>query len=99
MPYFKLVERERFRVSKRTENGYKEFFARPDYEPLFQELVLDKLTMNRIMGALRADVTTTDAIANKLGVQDSEVARHLLALSEQGIVRLNGNQAQVAVAA
>jgi DNA-binding transcriptional ArsR family regulator len=66
---------------------------------LFKELVLDKLTMGRIMGALRADVTTAEDIAAKIGVQDSEVARHLLALSEQGIVRLNGKQAQVAVAA
>jgi coenzyme F420-reducing hydrogenase delta subunit/DNA-binding transcriptional ArsR family regulator len=99
VPYFKLVERERFRVSKRSEAGYKEFFARPDYEPLFKELVLDKLTMGRIMGALRADVTTAEDIAAKIGVQDSEVARHLLALSEQGIVRLNGKQAQVAMAA
>jgi DNA-binding transcriptional ArsR family regulator len=61
--------------------------------------VLDKLTMGRIMGALRADVTTAEDIAAKIGVQDSEVARHLLALSEQGIVRLNGKQAQVAMAA
>jgi DNA-binding transcriptional ArsR family regulator len=66
---------------------------------LFKELVLDKLTMGRIMGALRADVTTAEDIAAKIGVQDSEVARHLLALSEQGIVRLNGKQAQVAMAA
>ncbi len=99
VPYFKLVERERFRVSKRTENGYKEFFARPDYEPLFKELVLDKLTMSRIMGALRAGQTNAEAIAAKLGVDGVEIARHLLALSEQGMVRLNGNQAQVAMAA
>jgi len=99
VPYFKLVERERFRVSKRTENGYKEFFARPDYEPLFKELVLDKLTMSRIMGALRAGEVTAEAVAGKLGVEGSEVARHLLALSEQGMVRLNGSQAQVAMAA
>ena len=61
--------------------------------------MLHKLTMSRIMGALRADATTTEAIAQKLGVDDSEVARHLLALSEQGMVRMNGKQAQVALAA
>lgn len=99
VPYFKLVERERFRVSKRTEDGYREFFARPDYEPLFKELVLDKLTMSRIMGALRAGEVTAEAIAGKLGVEDFEVARHLAALSEQGMVRLDRNQAQVALAA
>ena len=99
VPYFKLVERERFRVSKRTEDGYKEFFARPDYEPLFKELVLDKLTMSRIMGALRSGVVTTEAIAQKLGVDGLEVARHLHLLSQQGMVRLDGNQAQVTLAA
>ena len=99
VPYFKLVERERFRVSKRTESGYKEFFARPDYEPLFKELVLDKLTMSRIMGALRTGEVTAEAIAGKLGVDACEVARHLAALSKQGVVRLDGNQAQVALAA
>jgi coenzyme F420-reducing hydrogenase delta subunit len=99
VPYFKLVERERFRVSKRTEDGYKEFFARPDYEPLFKELVLDKLTMSRIMGALRSGVVTTEAIAQKLGVDGLEVARHLHLLSQQGIVRMDADQVQVAVAA
>ena len=99
VPYFKLVERERFRVTKRTEDGYKEFFARPDYEPLFKELVLDKLTMSRIMGALRASAATTEDIARKLGVDGEEVARHLLALSQQGIVRMDADQVQVAVAA
>lgn len=99
VPYFKLVERERFRVSKRTEDGYKEFFARPDYEPLFKELVLDKLTMSRIMGALRGGEATAEGIAQKLGVDGAEVARHLLLLSQQGMVRLDGNQAQVALAA
>ena len=99
VPYFKLVERERFRVSKRTDDGYKEFFARPDYEPLFKELVLDKLTMSRIMGALRGGVVTTEAIAQKLGVDGFEVARHLHLLSQQGIVRMDAGLAQVAVAA
>ena len=99
VPYFKLVERERFRVSKRTEAGYKEFFASPDYEPLFKELVLDKLTMSRIMGALRADAATAEDVARKLDVDVSEVARHLRALSQQGMVRMDGSLAQVAMAA
>ncbi|MDP3617657.1 MAG: hydrogenase iron-sulfur subunit [Rhodoferax sp.] len=99
VPYFKLVERERFRVSKRTEAGYKEFFARPDYEPLFKELVLDKLTLSRIMGALRGGEATAEDVAHKLGVDGAEVARHLKLLSQQGMVRMDGSQAQVALAA
>ena len=99
VPYFKLVERERFRVSKRTEDGYKEFFARPDYEPLFKELVLDKLTMSRIMGALRGGETSGTDIAQKLSLDPAEVAQHLKLLSQQGIVRMDGSQAQAAMAA
>jgi coenzyme F420-reducing hydrogenase delta subunit len=99
VPYFKLVERERFRVTKRTEAGYKEFFARPDYEPLFKELVLDKLTISRIMGALRGGAATTEAIAGKLGVNGEEVARHLHLLSQQGMVRMDAGLAQVTLAA
>lgn len=99
VPYFKLVERERFRVSKRTEEGYKEFFARPDYEPLFQELVLDKLTMSRMMGVLRAGEASAEDMAKKLGIDEAEVARHLHLLSQQGLVHLDGEQAQVALAA
>jgi len=99
VPYFKLVERERFRVTKRTEDGYKEFFARPDYEPLFKELVLDKLTMSRIMGALRDGVATAEDIAQKLRVDGAEVARHMHLLSQQGMVRMDAGQVQVAMAA
>ncbi len=99
VPYFKLVERERFRVSKRTEAGYKEFFARPDYEPLFKELMLDKLTMSRIMGVLRAGTATNETIAEKLGIDGDEVARHLHQLSQQGMVRMDASQVQIALAA
>ncbi|MCK9382466.1 MAG: hydrogenase iron-sulfur subunit [Sulfuritalea sp.] len=99
VPYYKLVERERFRVPKRTEDGYKEFFARADYDRLFKELVLDKLAMARIMGALRTGEASADGISRRLGLEPSRVAAHLELLSKQGIVRLDGNQAQIAVAA
>ncbi|MCX7174834.1 MAG: hydrogenase iron-sulfur subunit [Proteobacteria bacterium] len=99
VPYFKLVERERFRVPKRTEDGYHEFFSRPDFEPLFKELVIDKLTMGRVMGALRAGESSAGDIAKKLRLDAAEVARHLHLLSQQGVVRMNGSEAQVAVAA
>jgi coenzyme F420-reducing hydrogenase delta subunit len=99
VPYFKLVERERFRVPQRTEAGYREFFGRADYEPLFKELVLDKLTMGRIMGALRAGQVSAGDVAQKLGLDHAEVAQHLHLLSQQGMVRLNGGQVQIATAA
>ena len=100
VPYFKLVERERFRVSPRTEEGYQKFFAAEDFEPLFKELIIDKLTMGRIMGALRSGEESADAVAQKLGLDPAEVARQLHLLSQQGMVRIDGGQAvPIAVAA
>jgi hypothetical protein len=99
VPYFKLVERERFRVHPRTEDGYHKFFSAPDFEPLFKELVIDKLSMGRIMGALRAGQTAPDEIAHQLRLDPAEVARHLHQLSQQGMVRTDGGQVQLAFAA
>ena len=99
VPYFKLVERERFRVPKRTEDGYHEFFSRSDFDPLFKALILDKLSMGRIMGALRSGLASAEEIAQKLGLAPAEVARHLHLLAQQGIVKLDGSRVQVALAA
>jgi len=99
VPYFKLVERERFRVPNRTEAGYHEFFARDDFEPLFQRLILDKLTLGRIMGALRVGESSVAGIAQKLDIGLPEVANGLDLLSQQGMVRLSGGEAQIASAA
>jgi len=99
VPYFKLVERERFRVPIRTEDGYHEFFSRADFEPLFKKLVLDKLTLGRVMGALRAGESSAAGISQKLDIEVPEIANCLNLLSQQGMVRLNGGQAQIASAA
>jgi coenzyme F420-reducing hydrogenase delta subunit len=99
VPYFKLVERERFRVPKRTEEGYHEFFARSDFDPLFKGLILDKLAMGRIMGALRTGLKTAEDVAQKLRLDPGEVARHLRLLTQQGMVKTSGNQLQPAIAA
>lgn len=99
VPYFKLVERERFRVPKRTEAGYREFFGREDFDSLFQALILDKLSMGRIMGALRAGECSADGISRKIGLDAAEVGRHLHLLSQQGMVRIDADQVQMALAA
>ena len=99
VPYFKLVERERFRVPKRTEDGYREFFASKDYDPLFKALVLDKLSLARIMGAVRGGSSSAAEIAQKLHLDVAEVIRHLELLSQQGMVKIDGGQVQPALAA
>jgi F420-non-reducing hydrogenase iron-sulfur subunit len=99
VPYIKLVERERFRVPERTEAGYHKLFGSAEFDKLFQELILDKLAMGRIMGHVRPQPVGADKIADGLKLPTSDVLRHLNVLAQRGLVKLEGNQVQaVAVA-
>ncbi|MBE0619311.1 MAG: hydrogenase iron-sulfur subunit [Burkholderiales bacterium] len=99
VPYIKLVERERLRVPQRTEDGYHKFFGSPEFNHLFEALILDKLAMSRIMGMLRANPVASGEIAASLNLDPEEAARHLHALAQKGMVRMSGSQVQLAVAA
>jgi coenzyme F420-reducing hydrogenase delta subunit len=99
VPYIKLVERERFRVQERKEENYHKLFGSAEFDALFRELILDKLAMGRIMGYARSQPVAAGEIATGLDLPASEVARHLNALAQRGMVRLDGNQVRVAAAA
>ncbi len=45
IPYIKLVQSERLRVSNRTEAAYHEFFTSDEFNRLFNELIVDKLVL------------------------------------------------------
>lgn len=92
VPYIKLVERERLRVPVRTEEGYQKFFGSEEFNELFNELILDKLVMSRIMGVLRLKAVSAAEISVGLGLNPSEVARHLDELSQQGLISFAENQ-------
>ena len=96
VPYIKLVERERLRVPVRTEEGYKQFFGSERFDQLFNELVLDKLVMSRIMGFVRRQPVAAAEIPAKLDLEPSEVTRHLQHLSERGMVKFDPGQRLVA---
>ena len=99
VPYIKLVERERFRVQERTEESYHKLFASAEFERLFQELILDKLTMGRIMGCVRTRPLAAADIAAGLRLPAPDILRHLHVLAQRGLVRIDGEQVQaVAVA-
>jgi F420-non-reducing hydrogenase iron-sulfur subunit len=99
VPYIKLVERERFRVAERTEDGYHKLFGSAEFDQLFQELILDKLTLGRIMGHIRSQPSAAGDIASGLKLQTSDVLRYLNVLTQRGLVKFEGNQVQaVAVA-
>ena len=98
VPYIKLVERERLRVPVRTEEGYRKFFGSDEFKELFNELILDKLVASRIMGLLRLEPVSAEEICGRLGLNPSEVARHLHDLAEQGLTRFDESQSLVAAA-
>lgn len=96
VPYIKLVERERLRVPVRTDEAYRKFFGSEEFDQLFNELVLDKLVMSRIMGFLRKKPVPAVEISGSLDLDPSEVARHLQELTEQGLIKFDAGQALVA---
>jgi coenzyme F420-reducing hydrogenase delta subunit len=103
VPYFKLVERERFRLPVRSEENYhKQYVGDAKFDAVFKELILDKLTMSRIMGYVRAQSAATveaGQIAAGLNLPALEVNRHLDVLAQRGMVKLDDSQVKVVAVA
>lgn len=99
VPYIKLVERERFRIPERTEENYHKAYTSAKFDELFKDLILDKLTMTRIMGYARTQPAAPDEIAASLNLPVPEVSRHLDLLVQRGMVTLEGQQVHVAAVA
>jgi F420-non-reducing hydrogenase iron-sulfur subunit len=98
LPYAKLVERERLRVRFDTEEKYQEYFDSAEFNRLFKELVLDKLAISQIMLLLREDPLSARDIAEGLGLEASEVSRHLSMSSRLGLVRFDEGLKRYALA-
>jgi coenzyme F420-reducing hydrogenase delta subunit len=98
IPYLKLVERERLRVPTKSEAAYREFFDSDDVNQLFNELVLDKLTVSQIMLLLREKPLSTAEISETLGLSPSEISKHMSSSSRHGMVRFDQNQKRYALA-
>ena len=98
LPYIKLVERERLRVRFDTAEEYNDFFTSDEVDRLFHELIVDKLTISQIMVLLRERPLSTGEISEILGLNPSEVSRHLNSSARQGLVRFDGNQKRFAPA-
>jgi coenzyme F420-reducing hydrogenase delta subunit len=98
IPYLKLVERERLRVPSKSEQAYKEFFTSDDVNRLFNELILDKLTISEIMLLLREKPLSTGEISETLGLNPSDVSRHMNSSSRHGLVRFDASQKRYALA-
>ena len=98
VPYLKLVERERLRVPTKSEEAYKEFFASDGVNRLINELVIDKLAISQIMLLLREKPLSTGEISEILGLNPSEVSRHMNSSSRHGLVRYDESRKRFALA-
>ena len=91
IPYIKLVERERLRVPHKSEDAYRDFFASDRVNQLFKELSVDKLAVSQIMLLLQEKPHSTAEISEILGLNPSEVSRHMNSSSRQGLIRYDVN--------
>lgn len=87
IPYIRLVERERLRISFKTEQEIEGFFSSDEVNNLFEELFASKLAIGQIMLLLRQGPRSTGEIAETLGLSPSEVSRRLNTSSRLGLVR------------
>ena len=87
VPYLKLVEREKLRVPTKSEEAYNDFFASDEVTRLFNESIADKLAISQILLTLEDRPLSTREISEALGLNPSEVSKHMDSSSRQGFVR------------
>jgi F420-non-reducing hydrogenase iron-sulfur subunit len=92
LPYIKLVERERLRVPLDTVEEYNKFFASDEVDRIFREMIADKLVTSEIMLLLREGPLSAGEISDSLGLDRSEVLRHVNNSVRQGFVRIDEKQ-------
>ncbi len=98
LPYAKLVERERLRVRFDKQEKYDVYFASDEFNRLFEELIVDKLAISRIMLLLRDNPLSARDISESLGIKANEVSRHLSYSSRLGLVSFDDAEKRFALA-
>ncbi len=98
VPYIKLVEREKFRVPTRTEEAYRIFFESDETNRLFNELIADKLALRQILMLLEEKPLSTGELSERLGLEPSEISRHVKRSSQQSLIRYDVDQKCYALA-
>lgn len=98
IPYLRLVEREKLRVPVRSEEAYREFFGSSEVKRLFDKLVGDQLAISRIVSLLGEKPLSTGEISERLGLNPSEVAKHMNRSSRQGLVKYDMDSSCYALA-
>ncbi len=87
VPYLKLVEREKLRVPTKSEEAYNEFYNSEEVNRLFDDLIVEKMAISQILLALEEKPLSTAEISEVVGLNSSEVSRHMNSSSRRGLVR------------
>jgi len=98
LPYIKLVERERLRVPRDTEEEYNRFFTSVEVDRTFDELIMDKLTIGEIMLLLKGGALSSGEISKQLGLTPAEVGKYLKTSAKQGLVRYDESEKRYTLA-
>ncbi len=98
LPYIKIVERERLMGSSNNEEAIRAFFASPEADRLFRELILGPLVKSEIMGLLRERPLSLREISERLNLSASEASKHLQLSARQGLVRFDESEKRFAPA-
>jgi F420-non-reducing hydrogenase iron-sulfur subunit len=86
------VERERLRVPFDTVEEYNKFFASDEVDKIFREMIIDKLAVSEIMLLLRGGPLSGGEISDSLGLDLSDVSRHLNSSARQGLIMFDEKQ-------
>lgn len=98
IPYIKLVVTERLRVRFKTDEEYYQFFNSEDFDKIFKNAILEKLTDSQIVLLLRKESLTSREIAKVLDLTPSEVSRHMNSLIRNGLVKYEESGKRFAIA-
>lgn len=92
IPFLKLVEREKLRVPTKSEEAYNDFYSSDEVSRLFDDLIAEKLAISQILMLLKERPLSTGEVSERLGLNPSEVSRHMNSSSRQGLVRYDLEQ-------
>jgi coenzyme F420-reducing hydrogenase delta subunit len=98
VPYLKLVEREKLRVPTRSEEAYNEFYASDEVNRIFDDVIVEKMAISQILLALDEKPLSTAEISEVVGLNASEVSKHMNSSSRRGLVRFDLEKKRYALA-
>jgi predicted transcriptional regulator len=71
----------------KTKEAYERFYTGDEFNRLFDELIGAKLSMSRILLLLKEESLSTAEISEKLGLNPSDISRHMNTSSRYKFVR------------